>query len=126
MGAINGGWELAVKVLDIAVLLDFFENGNPHPGRARPEALTFGTIPGLIFTFREKEFLFYDFFWVWGFSLLEGARVYFYGLVLGLWLCVSRFCLFLCFQLLLSQQNNVVLSCLVCQLLNEFLWPVFQ
>src|SRR5262249_12501666 len=67
------GWELVVKVADIAVLLDFFENGNPHPGRARPEALTFGTIPGLIFTFREKEFLFYDFFWVWGFSLLEGV-----------------------------------------------------
>ena len=83
MGRINGGWELVVKVLDIAVLLDFVENGNPTPGRARPEALTFGTISGLIFTFREKEFLFYDFFWVWGFPLLEGARVYFYGLVLA-------------------------------------------
>ena len=92
------GWELVVKVLDIAVLWDFFENGNPHPRRARPEALTFGTIPGLIFTFREKEFLFLRFFLVWGFSLLEGARVYFYGLVLGLWLCVSRFCLFYAFN----------------------------
>ena len=98
----------------------------PTPGGPGLEALTFGTISGLIFTFREKEFLFYDFFWVWGFSLLEGARVYFYGLVLGLWLCVSRFCLFLCFQLLLSQQNNVVLSFLVCQLLNKSLRPVFQ
>ena len=25
------GWELVVKVPDIAVLLDFFENGNPTP-----------------------------------------------------------------------------------------------
>src|SRR5262249_61058357 len=39
---------------------------------------------------------------------------------------VSTFDLFLCFQLLLSQQNNVVLSFLVCQLLNKFLWPVCQ
>ena len=52
------GWELVVKVLDIAVLWDFFENGNPHPRRARPEALTFGTIPGLIFHFREKGSVF--------------------------------------------------------------------
>jgi len=74
------GWELVVKVLDIAVLLDFVENGNPTPGRARPEALTFGTISGLIFTFREKEFLFCDFFWVWGFSLYEAILFYFYEL----------------------------------------------
>ena len=90
--------------------LDFFENGNPTPGRARPKALTFGTIPGLIFTFPEKEFLFYDFFWVWGFSLLEGARVYFYGLVLGLWLCVPGFASFYAFNYCYPQQNNVVLS----------------
>ena len=38
----------------------------------------------------------------------------------------ATFGLFLCFQLLLSQQNNVVLSFLVCQLLNKFLWPVCQ
>jgi hypothetical protein len=50
------------------------KNGNPGGVGSGLEALTFGTIPGLIFTFREKEFLFYDFFWVWGFSLLDGDK----------------------------------------------------
>ena len=31
----------AVKVLDIAVLLDFFENGNPPPVGSRPYAFSF-------------------------------------------------------------------------------------
>jgi len=57
MSAINGGWELAVKVLDIAVLLDFFENGNPPRVGRGLEAFPLGTSSGLFFTFREKEFL---------------------------------------------------------------------
>ena len=43
---------------------NFLKMVTPHPRRARPEALTFGTIPGLIFHFREKESLFYAFSWV--------------------------------------------------------------
>src|SRR5262245_19920287 len=96
------GWELVVKVLDIAVLLDFFENGNPHPRRARPEALKFGTIPGLIFTFREKEFLFYDFFWVWGFFTFRGdPRLFLWAGLRSFVMCFQVLPL-LCFQLLLS------------------------
>src|SRR5215831_1980697 len=115
------GWELVVKVPDIAVLLDFFENGNPHPGRARPEALTFGTISGLIFTFREKEFPFYDFFWVWGFSLLEGPASISMAGPRSLVMCFQVLSLFM-LSIAVIQQNNVVLSFLVCQLLNKFLW----
>jgi len=66
------------------VLLDFFENGHPHPRRARPEARPLVTILALFFTFREKEFLFYDFFWVWEFSLFLVPLFYFYVRVPGL------------------------------------------
>src|SRR6516164_6972972 len=108
------GWELVVKVLDIAVLWDFFENGNPHPRRAGPEALTFGTIPGLIFTFRGKEFLFLRFFLGLGiFTFRGGPRLFLWAGPRSLVMCFQVLPLFM-LSIAVIQQNNVVLSFLVC------------
>ena len=63
---------MSLKYLILQYFWIFLKMVTPTPGGPGLEALTFGTISGLIFTFREKEFLFYDFFWVWGFSLLDG------------------------------------------------------
>src|SRR5215510_3614940 len=52
--------------IDNIVLFIFFEKGNPHPRRARPEAPYIWYHPGLIFHFREKNstlFPGFDNFW---------------------------------------------------------------
>ena len=76
MGAIN---EVGVgrKALGIAVPFIFLENGNPHPGRARLEALSLGSICTFFFTFRKRSAnsalftRFDDFHFAWGSPLVS-------------------------------------------------------
>ena len=62
----------------------FLKMVTPTPVGPGLEARPLVTILALFFTFREKEFLFYDFFWVWEFSLFLVPLFYFYVRVPGL------------------------------------------
>jgi hypothetical protein len=50
------------KIKGVAVLLVFFENGHPPWALPGLKPLHLAANFGLIFTFRKKEFQFYDFF----------------------------------------------------------------
>ena len=68
----------------------------PTPGGLGLEALTFGTIPGLIFTFREKEFLFLRFFLGLGiFTFRGGPRLFLWAGPRSLVMCFQVLPLFM-------------------------------
>src|SRR5215831_17179559 len=99
----------------------FFENGNPPPGRARPEALTFGTILLLDFHSLGKGVPILRFFLGFGIFTFLGAPI--------LFLCAGPRSLVTCLQLLPLfmlwippiPRDNVWLNLLACLLKNKFL-----
>ena len=59
------------------------------------------------------------------FTFRGGPRLFLWAGPRSLVMCFQVLPLFM-LSIAVIQQNNVVLSFLVCQLLNKFLWPVFQ